>query len=100
MQEQEISKQVLHILKNSDKKTCKQIAEILNKPEVEIRKAINELRQKYVPIIATKKGYYLSYHINDIEAQIKSLQCRINAMIQAKTGLEILLKTLTSNKYV
>lgn len=67
--------------------------------EVEIRKAINYLRRNEVlPILAGYKGYYISYEVEDIFAQIQSLEGRMKALDMAKTGLINQMRNVISEK--
>lgn len=55
-----------------------------------LRKITNYLRSACIlPVIATSKGYYISYDKQDIKDQIESLQSRIDAMNVAIEGLKV-----------
>ena len=88
---------ILDIIKISKKISAKKIRKKIGLSEDMIRKSINSLRTKSVPIIADSTGYFLSFKRKDIEKQIKSYECRIQAMICAKKGLEKLLKRIESD---
>lgn len=56
--------------------------------EARLRRLVNHIRTwGILPLIADKRGYYVSDDINDIEAQIKSLEERIAGMESAKRGM-------------
>jgi len=58
-----------------------------------LRKLTHFLRcNSILPLIATSKGYYVSYDNAEIDKQIKSLQERAAAIIESANGL-IYLKT-------
>jgi hypothetical protein len=57
--------------------------------EARLRKLTNYMRVNAIlPIIADGEGYYISYMVEDIDAEINSLNSRIEAIEQAKQGLE------------
>lgn len=57
-----------------------------------LRKIINHLRTNAkLPIIATSKGYYVSYDKLEIAKQIKSLEQRANSILTSIKGLETFL---------
>ena len=91
-----IEQKILDIIKERKKISANKMRMKFGMPEQMIRRVINSLRSKSVPIIADSKGYFLSFNRNDIEKQIKSYECRIQAMICAKKGLEKLLKRIES----
>jgi hypothetical protein len=58
--------------------------------EPRLRKITNFLRSaKILPVIATSKGYYISYDKAEIEKQIRSLEQRQEAVQQAIEGLKL-----------
>lgn len=72
------------------KEICKSIKENtgIKFTEARLRKFVNHIRSNsLLPLIATSKGYYCSFDVNEIKAQIKSLDERANAIHQAKKGL-------------
>lgn len=57
--------------------------------EARLRKLTNHIRSEgMLPIIATSKGYYVSYDKTEIENQIKSLQERAEAILNSANGLK------------
>jgi len=57
--------------------------------EPRLRKLCNLLRSTgMLPIIATSKGYYVSYDTEVIKSQIRSLKDRANAILASAEGLE------------
>ena len=57
--------------------------------EARLRKISNFIRSEgIIPLIATSKGYYVSYDKNEIEAQIKSLNERAESIIHSANGLK------------
>lgn len=55
---------------------------------VKVRKLVNFIRvNAMLPLIATSKGYYISYDKEEIANQIKSLQERSNSILSASNGL-------------
>jgi len=78
------------------------IADLLNKdfkPErpyqsIHIRKIVNDLRNKEIPVIANNKGYFISYDPEDILYQIDSLEKRIEAIQWAQSGLKQVFTTI------
>lgn len=58
-----------------------------------LRKLCNYIRvTSQIPLIATSKGYYVSYLRKDIEDQVKSLKERANSILSSAKGLEQFLK--------
>jgi hypothetical protein len=58
-----------------------------------LRKLCNLIRSRsIIPLIATSKGYYVSYDQNEIEKQIKSLVERAEAILSGAEGMEKFLK--------
>jgi hypothetical protein len=56
--------------------------------EVRLRRLCNFIRSKGIlPLMATSKGYYVSYDKAEIESQIKSLTERGEAIINSAKGL-------------
>lgn len=56
---------------------------------VRLRKLVNYIRvNRLLPLIATSKGYYLSWDNEEIEREIKSLRERAGAINKAADGLE------------
>lgn len=69
--------------------------------QARLRKIINYIRGNGVlPVIATSKGYYLSYERNIIESEIKSLNERADAIRSASRGLRKFLATNEQLKLV
>lgn len=54
----------------------------------EIRKCINTLRSKGVPICSCANGYFYSGEADDISKTLNQLHSRISKIEQAKDGLE------------
>jgi hypothetical protein len=53
-----------------------------------LRKLVNYMRTNSVlPVIATSKGYYVSYNPVDIKEQVDSLKQRANSIISCAEGL-------------
>jgi hypothetical protein len=53
-----------------------------------LRKIVNHIRSNGVlPIIATSKGYYVSYDAKEIREQINSLHQRANSILKSANGL-------------
>ena len=60
---------------------------VLSQPR--LRKLCNLLRSTgMLPLIATSKGYYVSYEPEEIKSQIRSLKDRANAILASAEGLE------------
>lgn len=58
-----------------------------------LRKLCNLIRSNsIIPLIATSKGYYVSYSKKEIQRQIISLVERAEAILSSAEGLEIFLK--------
>jgi hypothetical protein len=58
-----------------------------------LRTIINHLRRESIlPIIGSKKGYYISYNVKEIENQVNSLRDRAISILMASTGLSQLIK--------
>jgi hypothetical protein len=56
--------------------------------EPRLRKLINHIRVNgIIPVIATKKGYYVSYDKQEILDQINSLTERANSILNSANGL-------------
>jgi hypothetical protein len=56
---------------------------------VRLRKLVNYIRvNRLLPLIATSKGYYLSWDNEDIKKEVKSLRERANSINNAADGLE------------
>jgi hypothetical protein len=59
-----------------------------NLSDARLRKITNHIRtQGLLPIIATSKGYYCSYNVIEIRAQIDSLEDRAKAIQASADGL-------------
>ena len=57
--------------------------------DVRLRKMVNYIRSNsLLPVIATSKGYYVSYDEKEISEQIKSLQERANSISDCIFGLK------------
>jgi len=72
------------------KEICKSIKENtgIKLTEPRLRKFVNHIRSNSIlPLIATSRGYYCSYDVNEIKEQIHSLDQRANSIHQAKKGL-------------
>lgn len=55
-----------------------------------LRKIVNAIRSNSVaPVIASKRGYYISKEQKEIENQIKSLEERAEAILKASLGLRM-----------
>lgn len=60
-----------------------------NFSEPRLRKCCNYIRVNgMLPLIASTKGYYVSYNQDEIKAQIKSLEDRANAILSSANGLK------------
>ena len=97
-EEHELKYDVIRILKQHDSenviKAPDLIAAINYKHEEEVitgarlRKIINYIRSNsLLPVIATSKGYFVSYDKEVIASQIQSLKDRSNAILTAAKGL-------------
>jgi hypothetical protein len=61
--------------------------------EVKLRKMVNFIRSESIlPVIATSRGYYVSYDSDDIASQVKSMEERADAILHARSGLMNFLK--------
>jgi len=69
---------------------CKRVSANYSKlTEPRLRKITNFLRsEKILPVIATSKGYYISYDKEEIQKQIDSLTQRKEAIENAINGLK------------
>lgn len=57
--------------------------------EPRLRKMVNYIRSTgALPLIATSKGYYVSYSPEVIKSQVKSLRERANSILRCADGLE------------
>ena len=57
--------------------------------EARLRKFVNHIRvNAMLPLIATSKGYYVSWDDNELRMQVKSLQERARSILNAADGLE------------
>lgn len=57
--------------------------------QARLRKMINYIRcESLLPVIATSKGYYVSYSEQELDAQIESLVNRANGIMDAARGLK------------
>lgn len=66
---------------------------------VKLRKIVNYIRSKaLLSIIATSKGYTVSYDLKTVESQIESMNNRINAERNAVKGLEIIREEIINGK--
>lgn len=66
-------------------------AVLLNQPR--LRKICNHIRSYgLLPLIATSKGYYVSYDKEEIKLQITSLRERANSIENCAMGMEEFLK--------
>lgn len=98
--EQAAVSHVTYLLNNSDGPVKNQkISQYLREQNSElklygprIRKIINYIRVKKLlkNVIATSKGYYVSYNEKEIERYVKSLTERINAITQIKNSFSVL----------
>lgn len=67
--------------------------------EVRLRRIVNYYRvNSLLPIISNKKGYYVSYDVNEIRSCIDSLTQRINSMLECTYGLERIIKNEINGK--
>lgn len=65
--------------------------------ESRLRKICNYIRvHGLLPLIATSKGYYVSYDIAEINSEITSLRQRANAIASSAQGLEKFLQKQTN----
>jgi hypothetical protein len=59
---------------------------------VRLRKLVHHIRVKsLLPLIATSKGYYVSYEEADIKSQINSLEQRARSIQEASRGFQAFL---------
>lgn len=57
--------------------------------EPRLRKCCNYIRVKsLLPLVATAKGYYVSYDKEEIKSQIQSLEDRANSILSSANGLK------------
>lgn len=60
---------------------------------IKLRKIVNFIRSESIlPVIATSRGYYVSFDKQEIADQIKSMEDRADAILHAKDGLVNFLK--------
>ncbi|MFZ1786728.1 MAG: hypothetical protein WAT92_00390 [Saprospiraceae bacterium] len=60
--------------------------------DARLRKCINYIRSNSIlPVIATSRGYYVSYDIKELSDQIKSLTERANSILDCVFGLNKIL---------
>jgi len=63
---------------------------------VRLRRLVNHIRiNALLPLIATSKGYYVSYDIKEIESQVNSLKQRAKSIENCAEGLNKFLNTNT-----
>lgn len=56
---------------------------------ITLRRIVNHIRcNSLAPICATNQGYFITRHADQIEEQIKSLEERANAILEASNGLK------------
>ena len=56
--------------------------------EVKLRKIVNFIRSESIaPLIATSRGYYVSFDKEEIANQITSMEDRADAILHARDGL-------------
>jgi carbamoylphosphate synthase small subunit len=56
--------------------------------DARLRKLVNYIRSNGIlPIIATSKGYYVSYDPKEIQEQVDSLKQRANSILNSANGL-------------
>lgn len=56
--------------------------------ETRLRKVVNYIRSAgIIPLIATSKGYYVSYDHDEIRRQVKSMYERANAILSAADSM-------------
>jgi hypothetical protein len=61
--------------------------------EIKLRKCVNYIRANSIlPIIATSKGYYVSYDRDVLQGQIESLNQRANSIKSCADGLGVFAK--------
>jgi hypothetical protein len=67
--------------------------------ESRLRKITNFLRSDAIlPICATSKGYFVSYDVEQLESQIRSLSQRRDAIDNSIDGLTVILNKIKSGK--
>jgi len=67
--------------------------------DVRLRKMVNFIRTNgLLPLIATSKGYYVTYNEGEIQKQIDSLEQRSNSIARAALGLRKVLEMIKSKK--
>lgn len=57
-------------------------------PTSNVRKHINEFRREELPVLASNRGYWVSYDEDQIVAQYQSMKSRIDIQIAALEGLK------------
>ena len=70
----------------------KELERLFHCKGAEIRRIVNELRSKGVPICSCNKGYYYAESASDIEETIAHLDGRISKIKAAQDGLREILK--------
>jgi hypothetical protein len=57
-------------------------------PPSKVRAYINEFRRDELPVLASNRGYWVSYDMEQMLAQSVSMKCRIDIQIAALQGLK------------
>ena len=70
----------------------KELERLFHCKGTEIRRMVNELRSKGVPICSSSKGYYYAESRSDIEETIAHLDGRVSKIKAAQDGLRNILK--------
>lgn len=106
-----LSEIVLDVLKKAtkEKQKCNGqiIAEVAFFSQLEINITSSRLRAiihylrtiRHIPVLATSRGYYLSFNLADIAIQVKSLDERIRSIQQVRDSLYQIQKEHESNQH-
>lgn len=63
---------------------------------VSLRRMINYLRSTgRLPIMATSQGYWVTWKVDDLMAQVESLESRANSIMLASYGLRNIVKKIS-----
>ena len=67
--------------------------------ETLLRRMANHIRANQIlPLIADNNGYYVSYDLRDIQAEIDSLEDRIGGILHAITGLKAIKQQIINDQ--
>lgn len=69
-------------------KKSAQIEQVLHVSKTELRRRINRMRRKGIPIASSQDGYYYAATAGEVYATIRQLQAMVSGLNAAIRGLE------------